>query len=152
MVSGMELSATIVSILGIGLSLVGALVLVREVRYAQLVEYHNLNLDEVLRKADEFKRDPALYIRKSVYETYGEQVVNAFGVISDEQWKNADPDHVRRLEESFREGVTRAREWKQRVPFRTLQRRMGWLTTGAVLLSSGAVLQVAAVAIQAVTR
>jgi hypothetical protein len=148
----MELSATIVSICGIGLSLAGALVLVREVRYAQLGEYHNLNLDEVLRKADEFRRDPALYIKKSVYETYGERVVNAFGVISDEQWKKADPDHVRRLEESFREGVARAKEWKQRVPFRTLQRRMRWLTTGAVLLSGGAVLQIAAAAIQSAAR
>lgn len=142
--SVMDITATL-AVVGIGSSLIGTLVLVREVRYAQLVEYHNLNLDEILRKAEEFENDPALYIKKSTYEMFGEKVVNAFGEISEEEWKKADPDHVRDLEQGFRKSVAKAKEWKQRVPFRALQKRMQWLTTGSILLVAGAVLQATAV-------
>lgn len=131
----------IVNITGLVLNLAGFLVLVREVRYAHLTEYHNVNLDEAVRKAKQFKADPGAFIKQSAIQMFGEKVVNAFGIIPDEKWQEWAEEKKHEYADQLNEAIRYAAEWKRKVPAAALKLRMRWLTVGASKVVVGVLLQ-----------
>ena len=133
--------STGLNLLGITYNLAGFLIMVKEVRYAHLTEYHSLNLDEVMRVAKEFETAPGPFTKKRTIDMFGEKVVHLFGPISDEEWEKLGQENRAKYEAEFRKHVENAEAWKKRVPPMGLNLRMKWLTAGALLTILGTLLQ-----------
>jgi hypothetical protein len=127
--------------------LAGFLLLVREVRYAHLTEYHNLNLEEAVRKGEEFRTDPGRFAHRAAVEKFGEKIVNA-SAISDDEWQKWGAENKDKYAAQFAASVEYAARWKRRVPAVALKFRMRWLTVGAILVSLGVLLQGIATSLQ----
>jgi hypothetical protein len=134
-------TALILNVSGMILSLVGFLVLVREVRYAHLTEFHSLRMEDALRKIDELAGMSGKTLRDSTETAWGKALVYAFGPIPDAEWDKS-AEELKAKYAVLREQLSMAQQWKRKVPAAALSLRMRWLTVGATLVVLGVLLQV----------
>lgn len=141
--------ALISSLAGLALSLVGFLILVREVRYAHLTEFHNLNIEEALRKIEHWQGMTGQMLRESSESNFGKTMVYIFGPIPDEEWNKSAVELKAQYAPELKRQLEEAKRWKRTVPAAALKKRMGWLTIGATLVVVGVLLQATSSILQA---